>query len=251
MTDTLRNQTNRDVQRAERRSLLAGLAQFQGPSRWRSIFQFSSTALAYVATVAAMYAALKMTVWLTLAMSPLAAGLVVRLFILQHDCGHGSYFRSPRANEFVGWLCSVVTLTPFSSWRRQHAGHHAVWNNLDQRHGGADIYSACLTRQEYLDLSPRRRWFYRITRHPVVAQLILPPFVFLLLFRVPFDTPRTWRKERRDVHFTNLALAITFSGLAVVLGWKQVLLVQLPVVVFASIAGVWLFSVQHRFEDSE
>jgi len=105
-------------------------------------------------------------------------------------------------NEIVGWLCSVVTLTPFSSWRRQHAGHHAVWNNLDQRHGGADIYSACLTRQEYLDLSPRRRWFYRITRHPVVAQLILPPFVFLLLFRVPFDTPRTWRKERRDVHFT-------------------------------------------------
>ena len=102
MTDTLRSQTNRDVQRAERRSLLAGLAQFQGPSRWRSIFQFSSTALAYVATVAAMYAALKISVWLTLAMSIVAAGLVVRLFIIQHDCGHGSYFRSPRANEFLG-----------------------------------------------------------------------------------------------------------------------------------------------------
>jgi omega-6 fatty acid desaturase (delta-12 desaturase) len=251
MTDTLRSQTNRDVQRAERRSLLAGLAQFQGPSRWYSIFQVSSTALAYVATVAAMYAALKISVWLTLAMSLLAAGLVVRLFIIQHDCGHGSYFRSPRANEVVGWLCSVVTFTPYSNWRRQHAAHHAVWNNLDERHGGSDIYSACLTLQEYNDLSPRRRWLYRVSRHPLVAQFILPPLVFLLLFRIPLDAPRTWRKERRGVYFTNLALAIMLTGLVALLGWRAVLLVQVPIMLFASIAGVWLFSVQHRFEDSE
>jgi acyl-lipid omega-6 desaturase (Delta-12 desaturase) len=97
----------------------------------------------------------------------------------------------------------------------------------------------------------RQRWSYRITRHPLVAQLILPPLVFLLLYRVPFDAPRTWRKERRGVHLTNLALAMVFSALIVMLGWKQVLLVQLPIMLFASIAGVWLFSVQHRFEDSE
>jgi acyl-lipid omega-6 desaturase (Delta-12 desaturase) len=243
--------TERDVQRAEHRTLLDSLAKFQAPSAWGSILQFASTALAYMAAVTAMYAALQFSVWLTLAISIPAAGLVVRLFIIQHDCGHGSYFRSPHANEIVGWICSIVTLTPYCNWRRQHAGHHAVWNNLDERHGGADIYSACLTLQEYLDLPPRRRWFYRITRHPALAQLILPPIVFLFLFRVPFDAPRTWRKERRGVHFTNLALATIFSGLAVMVGWKQVLLVQLPVMVFASIAGVWLFSVQHRFEESE
>ena len=251
MTDTLRNPANRDIQRAERRSLLAGLAQFQGPSRWRSIFQFASTALAYAATVVTMYAALQYSVWLALAMSLLAAGLVVRLFIIQHDCGHGSYFRSARANEFVGWLCSVVTFTPYSNWRRQHAAHHAVWNNLDERHGGADIYSACLTLQEYMALSALRRWLYRVSRHPLVAQFILPPLVFLLLFRIPLDAPRTWRKERRGVYFTNLALAIMLAGLVALLGWRAVLLVQLPIMLFASVAGVWLFSVQHRFEDSE
>ena len=251
MTDTLRNPANRDVQRAERRLLLKGLAQFQGPSTRDSITQFASTALAYAAIVAAMYAALKLSVWLSFAMSLLAAGLVVRLFIIQHDCGHGSYFRSPRANAFVGWLCSVVTFTPYANWRRQHAGHHAVWNNLDERHGGADIYSACLTLKEYMDLPARRRWLYRVSRHPLVANLMVPPLVFLLLFRIPLDAPRAWRKERRGVYLTDLALAIMLAGLAVLLGWRAVLLVQLPIMFFASIAGVWLFSVQHRFEDSE
>jgi acyl-lipid omega-6 desaturase (Delta-12 desaturase) len=251
MGDTHHREINRDVTRAERRALLAGLAHFQGPSAWRSSMQLASTVLAYMAAVAAMYAALQLSVWLTLAISLPAAGLVVRLFIIQHDCGHGSYFRSSHANEIVGWLCSIVTYTPYSNWRRQHAGHHGVWNNLDQRHGGADIYSSCLTLQEYLDLPVRRRCFYRVTRHPVIAQLILPPIVFLLLYRVPFDTPKTWRKERRGVHFTNLALATILSGLVALLGWRQVLLVQLPIMVFASIGGVWLFSVQHRFENAE
>jgi acyl-lipid omega-6 desaturase (Delta-12 desaturase) len=239
------------VDREERRALIASLARFQGPSAGRSIMQLAITALAYALTVAGMYAALRYSIWLTLAMSLPAAGLVVRLFIIQHDCGHGSYFRSSRANEILGWLCSVVTFTPYSNWRRQHAGHHAVWNNLDQRHSGADIYSTCLTLQEYLDLSARRRWFYRVTRHPVVTQLVLPPLIFLFLFRLPFDTPKSWGKERRSVYFTNLALAAMVSGLVALLGWKPVLLVQLPVMLFASIAGVWLFSVQHRFEDAE
>jgi acyl-lipid omega-6 desaturase (Delta-12 desaturase) len=241
----------REAERAERCALISSLAQFQGPSARLSIVQFASTAAAYAATVAAMYAVLHFSLWLTLAMSVPAAGFVVRLFIIQHDCGHGSYFRSPHINEIVGWVCSLVTLTPYDNWRRQHAGHHAIWNNLDERHGGADIYSACLTLKEYLDLPARRRWFYRVTRHPLVAQLILPPLVFLLLFRIPFDAPRTWHKERRGVHLTNMALAMMFTGLVVLLGWKPVLLVQLPIMFFASIAGVWLFSVQHRFEDSE
>jgi acyl-lipid omega-6 desaturase (Delta-12 desaturase) len=249
--DTHQPRADRDVQRDARRALLASLAPFQGSSAWRSILQLTSTGLAYAAAVAAMYATVQFSFWLTLALSLPAAGLVVRIFIIQHDCGHGSYFHSSRANEVLGWFCSAVTFTPYANWRRQHAGHHAVWNNLDERHSGADIYSACLTLQEYLDLPARRRWFYRITRHPIIAQIILPPLIFLLLYRVPFDAPRTWHKERRGVHFTNLALAAMLSVLVVLLGWKQVLMVQLPIMIFASIAGVWLFSVQHRFEDSE
>jgi omega-6 fatty acid desaturase (delta-12 desaturase) len=213
--------------------------------------QLTFTVLAYASTVAIMYAAVKVSVLLTMILALLAAGLVVRIFIIQHDCGHGSYFCSSQANEIVGWLCSIVTFTPYSNWRRQHAGHHGVWNNLDQRHGGADIYSTCLTLQEYLDLPPRQRWFYRAVRHPLIAQLVLPPLVFLLLYRVPFDAPRSWRKERRGVYFTNLALAAVLLGLGVLLGWKSVLLVQLLIMFFASIIGVWLFSVQHRFEDAE
>lgn len=251
MADTYRLPSDIDAMRLERRTLLASLAEFQAPSRWRSIFQLISTALGYVATVAAMYAVLPVSVWLMLALAIPAAGFVVRLFIIQHDCGHGSFFGSARANEIVGWICSVATFTPYANWRRQHAGHHAIWNNLDQRNSGADIYSACLTMQEYLALSARQRLIYRVTRHRLVAQLILPPLVFLLLYRLPFDTPRSWAKERRSVHLTNLALGIMLAVLVMLFGWEQVLLVQAPIIILASISGIWLFAVQHRFEEAE
>lgn len=251
MTDTLSIRSDRDVRRAERQTLLGDLARFQGSSPWRSAMQLGSTGLAYLATVAAMYAAFQFSGWLVLMLTPLAAGLMVRLFIIQHDCGHGSYFRSRGANEIVGWLCSIATFTPFANWRRQHANHHGVWNNLDQRNNGADIYSTCFTLEEYQALSARRKWLYRAARHPLIAQLLLPPLVFLLLYRTPFDTPRGWHKERRGVHLTNLALATMIGGLVVLFGWRAVLLVQLPIIAIASIVGVWLFSVQHRFETAE
>lgn len=241
-----------DAAGAERRALLARLATFQAPSLGRSLGQLVVTAGAYVGVVTLSYhASLHHLTWLALLLAVPAAGLVVRLFIIQHDCGHASYFRSRRMNDVVGWLCSVATLTPYASWRRQHAGHHAVWNNLDQRHAGADIYSSCLTVREYMALPPWRQRIYRAVRHPLVAQVVLPPLVFLVLYRVPFDTPRSWRRERRSVHFTNLLVGCGLAGLALLLGWEAVLLVHLPVMVTASIIGVWLFSVQHRFEDSQ
>src|SRR5208337_1886350 len=123
------------------------------------------------------------------------------------------------ANASVGSLCSLLTFTPFALWRRHHAAHHAVWNNLDKRPGGSDIYSSCMTLQEYEALSPLRQRLSRAALHPLVAQVLLPPVLFLLLYRV-------------------------------LLGWQPVLLVQLPVMVLASITGVWLFAVQHRFEGS-
>jgi acyl-lipid omega-6 desaturase (Delta-12 desaturase) len=173
--------------------------------------------------------------------------LLVRVFIVQHDCGHGSFFASMRANALVGRACSLITLTPFANWSRQHGLHHADWNNLDRK-GGSDIYSACLTVDEYLALSRWQRLLHRLPRHPLIANILLPPLVFVLLYRVPFDTPRGWVRERRSVHLTNLALVCLFGTLVALLGWQQVLIVHFSIMVVASILGVWLFSLQHRFE---
>ncbi len=195
-----------------------------------------------------MYATLGTSFLLTFALAVLAAGFVIRLFIIQHDCGHGSFFRSRRANDALGLLCSLVTLTPYADWRRQHAGHHAIWNDLDQRLSGSDIYSTCLTVAEYRSLTGWNRLTYRVSRHPFVALCILPPLIFLFLYRVPFDTPRHHRRERRAVYLTNVAIAVVICALGLTLGFESVLLVQLPILVIASIFGVMLFSVQHRFE---
>jgi omega-6 fatty acid desaturase (delta-12 desaturase) len=235
----------------DRRALIARMAPHQTARLRQALWQLGSTWTANVAVVAAMYASLSVSVWLTLALAIPAAGLTVRIFIIQHDCGHGSFFRSRLPNEIVGSVCGIVTMTPYGMWRRQHSNHHGVWNNLDRRSSGADIYSTCLTLKEYQALSAAGRWFYRSVRHPVVSQILLPPFVFLLLFRIPFDAPRTWKRERMSVHLTNVALLVVVGGLMLLLGVVPVLLVQLPIIVLASIAGVWLFSVQHRFEEAD
>ena len=231
-----------------RRAWLARIAPFQAPSVGKAVVQLASTVLPYFAILAAMYLSLYLSVWLTLLLVVPAAGLVVRIFIIQHDCGHDSFFRSHRANELLGRFCSLITLTPFANWRRQHANHHAVWNNLDRRSEGADIYSTCLTVAEYNAMSPFRRWIYRAVRHPLIAQLALPPLVFIVLYRVPFDTPAGWRRERMSVYATDAAVAVILGVMIYLLGVWPVVLVQVPIMVVASIIGVWIFSVQHRFE---
>jgi len=229
----------------EIRRTVAGFAQ---PCREAALLQLVTSFGPFLAGCAAMYLLYPISPWLSLAMALPTGALLLRVFIVQHDCGHGSFFASRRANVMVGRLCSVVTLTPFANWARQHGQHHGNWNNLDRTGGGADIYSACLTVRDYLALSPFRRLLYRLPRHPLVANLLLPPLVFVLLYRVPFDTPRTWRSERRSVHLTNLALLALFTTLVVLLGWREVLLIHLPMLTVSSVLGVWLFSVQHRFD---
>jgi omega-6 fatty acid desaturase (delta-12 desaturase) len=230
---------------AEVRQAAAAFAQ---PIAGQGALQLLTSFGPFIAACVAMYLVFPISYPLTLALALPTGALLVRIFIIQHDCGHGSFFASRRANALVGRLCSLITLTPFANWGRQHALHHADWNNLDRKGGGADIYSSCLTVRAYRALSPRRRLLYRLPRHPLVANLLLPPLIFVLLYRLPFDTPNGWRRERRSVHFTNLALAATFGALVVLFGWRQVLLIHLPVMAVASIAGVWLFSLQHRFE---
>ena len=225
-------------------------ARFRTPVPGKSLCQIITSFGGFFATCAAMYALIDVSYWIVLALAPLAAGFLVRIFIIQHDCGHSAFFRTSRMNDLLGYTCSLLTLTPYASWRRQHAGHHGIWNDLDRRQSGADIYSSCLTVAEYEALSAKQRWRYRTTRHWLVANVLLPPLVFLVLYRIPFDTPKGRERERRSVYLTDLALAAEVGGLSLLLGFPHVAAVQLPVVVLASIAGVWLFSVQHRFEQT-
>jgi acyl-lipid omega-6 desaturase (Delta-12 desaturase) len=229
--------------------LKADLARFRAPILSQSLFQIVTSLGGFLAASAAMYLLLPISYWLALPLIPIAAGFLVRVFIIQHDCGHFAFFRSRRANNAVGFLCSLFTLTPYLSWRRQHAGHHGIWNDLDRRQSGADIYSTCLTVAEYRAMGPwQQRWF-RLTRHPFVTNLLLPPVVFLLVYRIPFDMPKAWRRERRAVQWTNAAIAALVIGVGFLVGFEALLLVQLPIMIAASIIGVWLFSVQHRGEN--
>lgn len=232
----------------EGRDLRASIAPYKASQNARGIGQLFTSIGLFLIGCAAMYAAVQISWMLTLVLAIPTGALLVRVFIVQHDCGHGGFFASRRTNDWVGRLCGLLTMTPYNHWRRQHAQHHGSWNNLDRRTSGADMYSDCLTVDEYLALGRWRRFAYRATRHPVVAHLLIPPLVFVLLYRVPFDTPKTWKRERRSVYLTNVALAVLFGALVWVFGPVQVLIVHLPIMVVASIIGVWLFSLQHRFE---
>lgn len=209
-----------------------------------SAFQLGSTLLLFLASWLAMWWSLGYTYWLTLLLAFPTAGFAVRLFILQHDCGHGSFFPSRTANRLVGTILGVMTLTPYLSWRREHAMHHATNGQLDHR-GIGDIHT--LTVAEYLALSRFRRCLYRLYRHPLVLFGIGPIFHFVVMQRLTRGLPPSWKKERRSVHLTNLALVAMFAGLGWLVGPWALAMIHLPVIALSASAGVWLFYVQHQF----
>ncbi len=221
---------------------------YRAASPARSLWQMANTLIPLIAVWTAMYFCLGVSYALVLTLALLAAGLVVRAFSIQHDCGHGSFLPWRVGNAFVGRLCSLATLTPFANWSRHHLLHHLTWNNLDRRDSGMDIYSACLTVDEYRMMSRWQRLRHRLVQHPVIAQVLLPPLIFVALYRIPFDTPRAWRRERRSVWMTNAALAALYLGLGWAVGFRDMVLVQAPIIGFAGILGVWIFSLQHRFK---
>ena len=229
------------------RSLISA---YEKPSLLKSIYQIVTSIGLFVAACAGMYWSLHISYFLTAALVIPTAGLLVRVFIIQHDCGHGAFFKSRRLNDLVGLFCSLLTFTPYAHWRRQHNHHHRHWNNLDRREAGADLYSTCSTVAEYRALSRWNRFLYRVVRHPIMAHVIVPPLVFLFYYRLPFDTPKNWTRERRSIYLTNLAVTALLIALMTQLGFWQVLLVQIPVVALTAMIGVGLFSVQHRFDET-
>ena len=216
---------------------------YRRASGWRASWQLVNTLVPYVAAWCLMPWLATVSWWLVLPVAMLAAGLQVRLFIIFHDCGHGSFFASQRLNRLVGFWAGVLTFVPAQAWWAEHARHHATSGNLDKR-GTGDIWT--LTVQEYLESSRWRRFAYRLARNPLVLFVVAPLVVFLVLERIP-DRDATAR-ERRSVHLTNLSIAVLAASLAWVMGLGTYVAIQLLVSAMAGSAGVWLFYVQHQFE---
>jgi omega-6 fatty acid desaturase (delta-12 desaturase) len=219
------------------------VARYRKPSTWRALWQIVNSLGPYVLLWYLMYCSLAVSWWITLPLAVLAGGFIVRVFIIHHDCGHGSFFRSRRANDFWGFLTGVLTFVPYDHWRWEHALHHATSGNLDRR-GVGDIWT--LTVQEYLESSRWRRFAYRLARNPVVLFVIAPLFMFLIKQRFP--KPAAGRRERHSVYWTNLAIFSMAGVLIWIFGWKAYLLIQVTITAVAGSTGVWLFYVQHQFE---
>ncbi len=216
---------------------------YQHSSVWRAVWQLLNTIVPYTALWYLMHRSLAVSIWLTVPLALLAGGFLVRIFIIFHDCTHGSFFKSRLANECVGCLTGLLCFTPFYRWRYEHSIHHASAGDLDRR-GTGDVWT--MTVQEYLEASRWKRRAYRLARNPFILFVIAPLVLFLVLERLP--TSKGSRRERISVHATNVALALMLVGLSCVFGWKTYLLLQLAAVMVASSAGVWLFYVQHQFE---
>ena len=212
-----------------------------------SLLQLITTASAFAATLAVIALLSPTHYWLSLLLAVPAAGLLVRLFIIQHDCGHGSFFRSRSANDTLGRLLSVLTFTPYGHWSQGHAAHHASTGNLDRR-GRGDVET--WTVAEFQAAPPLKKLSYRLFRNPFVMVLIGAPMNFLVLQRLPLGSARRDPLWRRSIMGLNLALLLVFGLASAIFGILPVMMTYLPVMIVASWAGNWLFYVQHQFEDT-
>jgi omega-6 fatty acid desaturase (delta-12 desaturase) len=226
---------------------MARLAPYRQTDARRAIFEIIITIVPFIAVWAAMYWLYQYSVLASWLLAPLAAGLMVRLFIIQHDCGHSSMFESREANDWVGRALGVLTMTPYDYWRRSHALHHASSGNLDRR-GIGDITT--LTVEEYNALGFWRRLGYRIYRHPVVLFGIGPAWLFIVCHRLPLTSALRGDLPWLSTMGTNLGIAALYGVMMYAVGPVTFLMIQLPIVALAASLGVWLFYVQHQFEET-
>ena len=219
------------------------VARYQKSSTWRALWQIIDTLIPYAAIWYLMELCLPVSWWLVVPLAALAGAFLVRVFIIFHDCGHGSFFKSRLANDTVGFLAGILTFTPYYHWRWEHAIHHGSAGDLDRR-GTGDVWT--LTVQEYLESSRWKKFAYRLARNPIVLFVIAP--IFLFVVRQRFPSPGASERERHSVYMMNLAILGMAVGLSWPFGFGAYLLIQLIILMVAGGAGVWLFYVQHQFE---
>jgi acyl-lipid omega-6 desaturase (Delta-12 desaturase) len=220
------------------------ISKYNTPDIKKSIWQIINSLGPYLLLWAAMYYSLGISYLLTLGLSVLAAGFLVRIFIIFHDCGHGSFFRSTRTNKIVGTILGSLVFTPYDRWHLDHAIHHKTVGNLDRR-GNGDVKT--LTVDEYDNLPRNKKIFYRLYRNPVILFALAPFFLFVVWFR--FTRKGMGKPERQSVHITNLIVLIFCTAGTLLMGLKAFVMIQLPIIYIATVTGVWLFYVQHQFED--
>lgn len=223
------------------------LAKYRTPHRGRSAFELAATIIPFVVLWVLSWLAVRHGLWWGLALTIPASGFLLRLFMIQHDCGHGSFFAHRHADDWIGRVIGLLTLTPYDCWRRTHAEHHATAGNLGKR-GDGEITT--LTVAEYEALPGWRRLAYRLYRHPVVLFGIGPIWVFLLKQRLPCGQMRDGAAPWISAMATNLAIAAVVSLLVWLIGLWPFLIVHLSIVFLAGAAGIWLFYVQHQFEET-
>lgn len=224
------------------------LARYREPSTWRSIFELSVTLVPFVLLWVLAWISMEVSSWLTLAIAVLNGGFLVRIFVIQHDCGHASYFQNRKASDWLGRVLGVLTLTPYDVWRRTHSIHHSHHGNLDHR-GIGDVLT--LTVAEYRAKGWWGRLGYRLYRHPVVLFVLGPSYIFILQNRLPVGLMRSGWRFWISAMGTNAFIAIVVGLILWLGGFMPLLLIYIPTSVMGATIGVWLFYVQHQFEETQ
>ncbi len=246
MTENRTMQTTPDTS-IDARQLARDLSRYREPVQGRSIIELAITLGPFVLLWLLMWVSLEWSYWLCLLLAVPTAGFLVRLFMIQHDCGHGAFLRRRASNDWLGRVLGVLTLTPYDYWRRSHAIHHATSGNLDHR-GIGDINT--LTVREYQTLPWWGRLRYWIYRHPVVMFGVGPAYLFLLQFRLPVGLMRKGWQPWISTMVNNVLIGVLISVVVWAVGIADFLAVHIPVMLLATSAGVWLFYVQHQFDET-
>ena len=232
---------------APARDWMRVLSTYREPIFWRSVWELGVTVVPFFALWAASWWALSISFWLSLPISVVTAGFLVRLFLIQHDCGHGAFFRKKPVNDWVGRVLGVLTLTPYDVWRKTHAIHHAASGNLDER-GMGDIHT--MTVREYEEASVWKKIEYRLYRHPITLFVFAPVYLYLFQNRLPVGLMKAGWVYWLSAMGTNVAIGLLAGTMIWLVGLVPFLQIYLPTTLIAAAIGMWLFYVQHQFEET-
>ncbi|KGX93019.1 fatty acid desaturase [Pontibacillus halophilus JSM 076056 = DSM 19796] len=233
------------MDKQKQRELKKSVAPYAKPETRSGVVQLINTLLPFLILWGISYWTLSISPWIAIPVAMLAGGFVIRIFIIFHDCTHQSFMKGKQANRIVGNITGILTLFPFEKWKRDHAIHHATSGNLDKR-GTGDIW--VMTVEEYMEASFWQRLIYRLYRNPIVMFGLGPLYLFLISNR--FNRKDAPKKERLNTHMTTVIAVVMYSLVIWAIGWEAFLIIQLPILYVSGVLGIWLFYVQHQFEDS-